>query len=513
MVISKSLNLPQFVLEQINLSRISSGPERILLDDRRPPQREHLSSCRMFWELWESWLPRLRLHISTIRVNLDDVSFLNLSSNRCKGFSRALWPFWKRPNLRSGLKGLRIVLLKNPRSTRMSKGLILVPMTALYLDIDRFIYKSYLLLFNFPYININFSVMKQCHHSFWLSLGLRGNGTDLIVSTRVQNITEFIPNPNTQTPGLLVLVGNATKTLVLKEVFGVKRTRHFSVRRSPAEIHLHLDPSSIFQERPLFIADGDLSKRISGKLSLERCHEIVRREIKKTRYGTGLRRLASSIYSELLSPLTDVFCFFCDDLGGFKQVASQLATWLEHGNLTGLAIRPRVVLVTANIPVGVKSEKKARAEFLTMLRRETSNDLFDLVSAIDVIALFPSGSISVDARHRLLKERLLDSLDRSQKTRRDARMLFSATHFASLLESAYEHFASCRQTPFNFIKASRAFNPIAENLAEHLSNFLSQVSSLEMLTKFAAPSIASSFLLDNYPPDAHRKCSTKLLLI
>jgi hypothetical protein len=87
-----------------------------------------------------------------------------------------------------------------------------------------------------------------------------------------------------------------------------------------------------------------------------------------------------------------VFCFFSDDLDGFKQIARHLATWLEqiHEPTIPRSTRPRVVIVTEKIPSGVENEKEATKAFLWLLSEESKRDLFEQVSSIEIIALFPS---------------------------------------------------------------------------------------------------------------------------
>jgi hypothetical protein len=136
--------------------------------------------------------------------------------------------------------------------------------------------------------------------------------------------------------------------------------------------------------------------------------------------------------------------------------------------------------------------------------------LFEQFSAIEIIALFPAGALSVDARHRLLKERLMDGSDQVRKGREDTRFLFSMTHFTAFFRSACENFSEERS--FDFINASRLYTPVAPDLEEHSSNFLKHIKSLKELTGFAAPMLASSFFLDSYPPDAHRKLLNSITL-
>jgi len=354
-------------------------------------------------------------------------------------------------------------------------------------------------------IQIHSITMKQCNHTFWFGLCAQANGTDLLVSDRLQNILTYIPNPDVQTPSLLVLIGNAAKNIALRELFGIKRAHRFSIKRGPGEMHLHVDPSSIFG-KPLLIADTDLSERLAVKVSTEHCHEISRRSIKGIKSEFSGRRIASNVYARLLSPFADVLCFFCDDLGGFKQVANYVAAWLDHPSTIPATTRPRVVLVTEKIPAGVESEKKALNSFLMLLKREIkSEDLLDQISSVDVVILFPSSSISVDARYRPLKERLMEGSDLIRRKRQDLQLLFSATHFCALLDGICERMPEDIMEPFNFIKHARVYNPVATDLDEHILNFLTYIQSPAELNNFAAPMIASSFFLDCYPPGTHSK--------
>ena len=350
--------------------------------------------------------------------------------------------------------------------------------------------------------------MKRCDHTHWLCLCSQSRNTGLVVSDRLQNIINHIPNPDIQRPSLIVLIGNTAKLVALQELFGVKRTRKLTTKRNVGEIHLHVDPSSVFHRRPLLIADGDLpSKGLRTKIPTYKCHEVTTRTVQRTNECSRFDEVATGIYAQLLFPFTDVFCFFADDLGGFKQVARHLAAWLEqcHPSTLPRSTRPRVAIVTEKIPPGAETEKEARKAFLWLLSEETKRDLFDQISAIDIIALFPAGLISVDARHRLLKERIMSGSDQVRKNREDTRWLFSMVHLAAFLKNACEHFVQTAEEPFNFIKASRVDNPVAADLEEHISNFLKHIKSSGVLTEFAAPIIGSSLFLDNYPPNSHRK--------
>lgn len=354
--------------------------------------------------------------------------------------------------------------------------------------------------------------MKRCDHSYWLGLGNHGNDTVLLESDRLRDLTKYIHHPDVQKPSLFVLIGNVAKSVALRELFGVKRRWKFRSKRNSNEVHLHLDPSTIFTGRPIFLADIDLSSRnvIAKSITRAKCHEITRHTIQWTpsSRGTSLSGAAASIYARLLFPFADTFCFFSTDLGGFRQIAVYIAAWLDNANSSTLpkSIYPRILIVSDKIPLGPISESEARRAFLWMLSEETTKDPFEHLSAINVVALLPNGAVSDEARYRPLKERLMDASNQVRINRETTRYLFSVTHFRTLFNYACIETAETIKKPFNFISASRMYNPTAPDLEEHISTFLKYIRMPTELTEFAVPMIASSILLDSYPPGAHSKC-------
>lgn len=348
--------------------------------------------------------------------------------------------------------------------------------------------------------------MRRCKHTHWLGLCRQGDDAALLESDRLQSLVKHLPRPDTQRPSLIVLVGNKEKAAALRVLFGVKRARRLTLRRSPGEVHLHVDPSTAFDERPVLLADSDLlDQGVDGKPApIDRCHETVRRPFGRSDAGISA---ADDLYARLLFPFADVFCFFAADLGGFRAVAHHLARWLDRGPSSGLPAStfPSIAIVTDAFPPSTEREEEAREAFLLMVQEETAEDPFKRVSTIDVIALFPSSTMSLEARCRRVKERLLERSDQVWKRREDTRTLFSAIHLAAFHRSASVRFCEPTGTLFDFVTASRAHNPVAVELDKHLSNFLKQITSPDQLTHFAAPMVASALFLDSYPPGAHGK--------
>lgn len=97
--------------------------------------------------------------------------------------------------------------------------------------------------------------MKPCTHTFWLGLENQGGESKLLVSDRAERLTKSIPDYDVQQPSLIVLIGDTTKSIAIREMFGVKRGRGAGFQRSHG-LHLHVEPSNVFRRRPLLIAEG-----------------------------------------------------------------------------------------------------------------------------------------------------------------------------------------------------------------------------------------------------------------
>lgn len=348
--------------------------------------------------------------------------------------------------------------------------------------------------------------MKARGPTFWLGLSSYENNTDLVISGRPRLVTAQASRPDVQRPSLFVLVGGRAKTVALHELFGVRRTQHPGWLPGSAEIHLHLAAQSSFYERPLLIAEGGLYDGDDRTFPASYPQDVRRRTVVSPTQLAAKSRVADELYSRLLRPFGDVFCFFCDDLGGLEGVARHLVAWLDGGpsSQARANIQPRIIIASSTIAQGAEGESKAKGDLLGILEREAGQCPADLASLVEVVALFPQARMSAAARHRALKERLMRSSDEVRRSRMDARSLFSATHFAALLDVACDRFAAAPDAPFDFIKGSRCHSPVPRDLESHISNFISLVESPADLISFAAPVIGSSLFLDAYPPDAHR---------
>jgi hypothetical protein len=360
-----------------------------------------------------------------------------------------------------------------------------------------------------------FITMKLCNHSHWLSLHRQDGEVTFAQSDRAATLLHSLPYFESQKPSLFVLIGNRSKARALRELASANTEKRSVGKRGYGEIHLHIDPSATFSDRPVLFADGDfpVQQNSSKPAPAEKCHGVTKRLLPRLRESVpsrGLQTAADNVYFQLLFPFTDVFCFFATDLGGLQPIARRIASWLNGGqpSTLPLVIHPQIIIVTEQSTPELQ-ESRVLDRFLRLLAHETRTDPSTCFAAIRVLSLLPDGDISPQARHRKLKESLMNASDQVRSARIESRTLFSAQHFAAFLNHACSHFAEAVREPFNFIRTSRISNPLALDLKEHLTNILRKISSLAELKSFAVPLIASSLLLDSYPPDMHREFSPR----
>lgn len=374
--------------------------------------------------------------------------------------------------------------------------------------------------------------MRYCKHTQWLGLNVNDGDVLLQNTDRLHTLLEDLPDPDEQTPSLIVFIGNRSKALAIKELaktfsppprYGYDSSSQskrddepswrgqpkLNGRRAHGEIHLHIHPPSTFSTRPILLAEGDLPNHDKPKvLTTEKCHETVNRPMNaRTPSTPTLSETAAKIYFKLLSPFTDVFCFFADDVGKLRSIVQHLALWLDLGQPSTLPIstRPKVVIVMERDGDYYEDDESASRAFKQMLSEETTIEVSEQFSDIRILSLEAnSKNLSNKSRHRELFEHLLNFSDRVREAKVRTQTLFSACHFATFFQHALKHVVVASE-PFNFISASRIDNPVSSNLGAHLTDFLQNIKTPQKLLQFAVPMIASSLLQDAYPPDMHRK--------
>lgn len=352
-------------------------------------------------------------------------------------------------------------------------------------------------------------IMKRCERGQWLSLVAQGGAPILQETGRLQALLDCFSDTNSCSPSLVALVGSKTKTLLIRELIPTERKHRFKSRKIHTAINLHLDSSTAFDEKPVFYADCPLPLPLLNEDSpqAERCHENIKRPLQVVGEELSVADISDYLYSRLLRPFTDMFCLFSEDLGGIEGTVKCLASWLDRG-LSVVApkgVEPKIVLVITDHKAGKAVESAVKQEILHTLKRLTSTSVFDFFSDVDVVSILPQGQVSPQARFRPLKDRLMNSANQIRIRKSDVGLLFSVTHFVAFFRYASDHFASTFSEPFDFVKVSRRRNPVPAVAEMQICRFLRHFGPGSDATDVAIPVIASTLLLDAYPPDMHCK--------
>ncbi|KAM5527445.1 hypothetical protein FOXYSP1_20317 [Fusarium oxysporum f. sp. phaseoli] len=344
--------------------------------------------------------------------------------------------------------------------------------------------------------------MSPCRHTCWLKPWSLGIESGLEVTDRPQRLLKEFENPDAESAGLLVLIGNQSKQAAFKKLsFQTGRIR----ARAGGEVHLLVSSLKENRRKRIVIADTDASGSQSKLplLSASACHAVkVYTDTKQQVPEDGLDY--ENLLRRTLLPSADVVCIFVDDLGGFGESLKRLRFWLQSGPPSTSPVRPHILLV-------VRQEWRQRHEsdlhrFVAEHRSRGLDPSFSGITLVGVPKMSGKSrrrSGEQTRRWQVLSSELSKALETSRQARRRSDSIFSVHHLAHFLQYAASVALSVTTEPFSFVKVSRLHRGIAPDLSDHIRNFLGKFELLKTFQQVAVPLIASSLLLDHYSPGMH----------
>lgn len=344
--------------------------------------------------------------------------------------------------------------------------------------------------------------MSSCGHLAWLQV----TGEDEVAlhnPNRFQRVVREMTNPAGQFPRVVHLLGRKSKDLALRELFphnNTRRTRHNAIA------NLRADAASLNSDSPLLFVDSDPFSTNTPSHNFEPCHET---STYPTTWSRSSEYSAQDIlYARLFFPFTDVICIFADDFPCLEDVARRLITWLKIGSGSSLPhmLRPRVLVVMPESGPSATSDVLQIENFQFIMREQTLATLEENFASIHIFRL-ASDHLSPMARHRRLKEAINTQTEELQGLRHQQGFMFSAAHLEAFFGLAVQHTARTITEPFDFIKASRIGNEINDDYPDHLLTFLKLSEQFKLPYDTVTSFIASSILMDAYPPGMHRESS------
>ncbi|KAF8846836.1 hypothetical protein BDZ45DRAFT_783901 [Acephala macrosclerotiorum] len=312
-------------------------------------------------------------------------------------------------------------------------------------------------------------------------------------------IQQELAFPDVQEPQLITLIGGEVKTSLMRDLFSIK------FEYGHDKIHLQLASNCVEAPSPVLITDCELHRLSCFSKSRPHPPHVEQHAI---RWPTMLQpisefldpnAIANAIYRQLLIPFSTTVCLFADDFGGTRGVAQILASWLvtvSQPPILPAPTYPRVlVLLRWKDAAATFDEKLATISFMNEVRQEVDARKSGFIRT-------GKTHLSVSDFNSLLHRRLMQESEDVQSLRRAAKLSFSAHHFKAFFNLACKHFARTNETAFDFVEASRTFNPLP-TFSNHFSNFLRLVPPEQHMT-FAVPVITSALCLDSTPPQMHR---------
>jgi len=302
-----------------------------------------------------------------------------------------------------------------------------------------------------------------------------------------------------QRPSLLLFVGRKTKDVALRELFSwnnLKRSQRNGVATLTAET------LSIQSDFPILFAESDpVIESIPQVTTSALCHETS--PYPANWALSGSQNIYDIVHARLFCLFIDVLCIFADDFRDFEEVVSRLQAWAALGRATKQvdSARPKVIIVKQGTGPGPSST-------YDLLQSESlHHDLSQLecrefFSSITVIYLADE-QISTLARHRRLKELIQRQTEEIRHLKQSVGCSYSALHLSCFFTDAVKHTARTITEPFDFLLSSRRTNPVSVNFPVHLSEFLRLSTQRGLSHRMRTTFIASTILLDAYPPGMH----------
>ncbi|EXL65030.1 hypothetical protein FOPG_18729 [Fusarium oxysporum f. sp. conglutinans race 2 54008] len=201
------------------------------------------------------------------------------------------------------------------------------------------------------------------------------------------------------------------------------------------------------------------------------------------------------LFSRLLYPFVDIFCFYSYGPSDLTKIARWIATWPSQN---GPLWRPSLMVLLCEKHL-LQPDAAAVAEHLftstiTTLTTKPLDCYFTDSWFLPTTDSSSSALIQAGFREHLSVVRL---------RRRESGLLLSVEHTNTLFERAFESAGTLYYQPIDLIRSARRDIPVSTELTDHLVHFMSHITSPKDLISFASPIIASSLFCDHYLPDMH----------
>ena len=350
--------------------------------------------------------------------------------------------------------------------------------------------------------------LRDNEDSLWLSVAdSHENGFSMLVSDRLRRLLTQLPHPGDQKPRLFLFLGSKTRHVAVRTMWPSALSSR--QRRKLTGCHLALDAASTFSDRPLLLAEADMSHNIQDEVEINHSTErvIVHYDIGSPKLKPGSSDYGL-VYARVLCPFAEVVCVFVQDYPNLEHLVNEIAGWIRQGRAVTFSddsVRPQLLLVTKmNPPLNLE-------EFATRLVEVSGTPFQSSFSQISMVPIRDETVLSALARYRPVKEAVMRSADEVRAARDRCLYLFSARHFVSFLDMAAHDLSLSPLESFDTVQASRRSCPVSAALQFNISDFLTTILMSKINCAEAIPIIATALLADHYGQRMHCKTSPTCL--
>lgn len=332
----------------------------------------------------------------------------------------------------------------------------------------------------------------------WLDLISEAQGWTLVDTGRLEKLVEGMSHPHSQYPSLVLFAGNASRIKALQALFP-----HNNVtRRGPAGFtRLHLSTETAESEHPVLFAEGSLL-RDSGLGGSSLCRwptEKLRRYPIFHGRTSSITDIKQHVISKLLLPWTQVLCFFVNVAAEIQKVYQVLDVprcKVKFGSQFVPNFLRVVIVITSN---------DERGSHDTALHQSIQRLKEDLKLQIIVVDLRDRHLLSPKAAFEPLRLEVLSQIQISRREQIEHGFAFSAQHLCTLwnrtLEQIKTRLESLTIDCLAIARENHKLNLVTRN---HIEVFLNEAANSGCEVNDTYPFIASTFLLNAYPPSMHR---------
>ncbi|UDD63787.1 hypothetical protein AFCA_011046 [Aspergillus flavus] len=334
--------------------------------------------------------------------------------------------------------------------------------------------------------------MRPKTDTSWLDVGVGENGSYVIRDYgRLDEVVSELTQPRQQYPFLSVFLGGKNKDIALQAIFPQNNIR----RTQPSSrIGLRYDITSSNSESPILFADGNVTPTKGVLGAMPGVHDYpITWPISSTDNASRL------VYARLIFLFADLVCLFADDFPDLMSVAHFLVDCVSMRSASPMpvAVRPRVLVVLMGNPD--RSERNGPLQqFYQQLYEADSTHLSECFSHINVVYLDPIQSDSL--RYDSVRTWIHNQRENIQIVRQENWSQVNAVQLRALFTSAIRNLVSQNQAFFDFVKASREWNPVGAGLSDHVAHFLEVGHREECKFEILLSSLVSALILDHCLP-------------